>query len=186
MKLPIRRYAGPVHLVLSAHDVTRALHDIRQERVVGFDTETRPVFKRGVTHQPSLVQVATARAAHLVRLRYVDCAAALTEVLGNPHLIKTGIALADDLRQLKSLFPFEAHNVVDLGTLAQRHGLQQTGLRNLAGMFLRFRLTKGPQTSNWERPELSGSQITYAATDAWACRELFLHFENLGWLRPPP
>ena len=68
----------------------------------------------------------------------------------------------------------------DLGTIVQRHGLKQSGVRNLAGLFLGFRIPKGTKTSNWARSTLTEQQIVYAATDAWACRELYLRFEKLG------
>ena len=80
------------------------------------------------------------------------------------------------------MFPFDVANTLDLGVVARRRGIAQSGVRNLAGMFLDFRIPKGNRTSNWERPNLSPAQITYAATDAWACRELYLRFESLGML----
>ena len=70
--------------------------------------------------------------------------------------------------------------MVDLGIAAKRHGLEQSGVRNLAGLFLGFRIPKGAKTSNWSRPRLTQQQIVYAATDAWACRELYLRFRELG------
>ena len=161
--------------------------DIRQERVAGFDTETRPAFHKGQSYLPCLAQVATARAVYLFRLGRNDFSAELAELLASTEIAKSGISIADDLRQLKLLFPFDAKRVVDPGTVASRHGLSQTGLRNLAAIFLGFRIPKGNRTSNWAAPRLNPAQIAYAATDAWACRELYLHFEAAGMLdgRPP-
>jgi ribonuclease D len=178
--LPIRRYTGPVHLVANPQILEEAMADIRQEGVVGLDTETRPAFRKGESHLPCLVQVATARAVYLFQLQQVDCADALANLLAAPGIAKVGIALAHDLRQLKLLFPIAPATVLDLGSIAKRHGVRQTGLRNLAGMFLRFRIPKGTRTSNWATPRLSPAQINYAATDAWACRELFACFQRLG------
>jgi ribonuclease D len=96
------------------------------------------------------------------------------------------VALANDLRQLKLLFSFVEKNILDLGIVARRCGLRQTGLRNLAGIFLGIRIPKGAQTSNWAASQLSAAQITYAATDAWACRELFLRFQSLAWVAAQP
>ena len=180
--LPIRRYEGKVSLVTTLHDLQEARANIREERVVGLDTETRPSFRKGESHLPCLVQAATARAVYLFQLSRLDVFPALVELLAKPDLAKAGVALAYDLRQLKLVFPFTVENVVDLGVVARRRGLGQTGVRNLAGMFLGFRIPKGNRTSNWAAPRLSPAQITYAATDAWACRELFLRFESLGLL----
>ena len=180
VQLAVRRYDGPVWLVATTHDLERALHDIRREHVVGLDTETQPVFRKGQSHLPSLVQVATARAVYLFQLKRLEFSGALAEVLGNPAIIKAGIGLADDLLKLKKVFPFQEENVVDIGAVVRRHGVKQSGVRNLAGLFLGFRITKGSRTSNWGRPHLSRSQIIYAATDAWVCRELYLRFQKLG------
>jgi ribonuclease D len=178
--LPMRRYEGRIVVVADTHDLERAMHDIRREHVVGFDTETPPTFRKGQSHKPTLAQVATAHAVYLFQLRRLDCSGTLPELLENPGLVKAGVALADDLRKLKELFPFKERGIVDLGKIAHHHGLKQSGVRNLTGIFLGFRITKGPRTSNWRRPVLSPSQINYAATDAWVCRELYLRFQQLG------
>lgn len=184
--LPIRRYEGEVSLVATQPDLERALADLRQEDVVGFDTETRPAFRKGETHLPCLVQVATARRVYLFQLRQAQVFQVLAELLGETHVVKAGVALANDLRTLKLLFPFMESNVLDLGIVARRCHLNQTGLRNLAGIFLGVRIPKGARTSNWAAPRLSAAQITYAATDAWVCRELFLQFQSLGLLQAKP
>jgi len=123
---------------------------------------------------------ATGRGVYLFQLKRPEFSGALAEVLENNAITKVGIGLADDLQSLKKVFPFQEKNVVDLGAIVYRHGVKQSGVRNLAGIFLGFRVTKGCRTSNWGRPHLSRSQITYAATDAWVCRELYLRFQKLG------
>ena len=178
--LPIRRYEGGVCLVTTPQDRARALADLRHESVVGFDTETRPSFRKGESHPTCLVQAATAGAVYLFQLRRPDVLPILAELLAQPHTVKAGVGLAHDLRSLKLVFPFMEKNVLDLGVVARRCGLGQTGLRNLAGIFLGFRIPKGTRTSNWAAAQLSAQQIIYAATDAWVCRELFVRFQKLG------
>jgi ribonuclease D len=180
--LPIRRYEGEVCVVAEPHDVARALADIRQETVVGLDTETRPAFRKGEVHLPCLVQVATARTVYLFQLRRVDASHAIAEMLGEPHILKVGVALADDLRSLKKVFPFTEKSVLDLGIVARRAGFGQTGVRNLAGIFLGIRIPKGAKTTNWAVTHLTPQQIVYAATDAWVCRELYLSFREKGMI----
>jgi len=181
-ELPIRRYEGRVSLVETPQELAAAREDLRQERVVGLDTETRPSFRKGETHLPCLVQAATAQAVYLFQLNRLDVFPALAELLAKPEVRKTGVGLAYDLQQLKQVFPFIVENVLDLGVIARRRGLGQTGVRNLAGMLLGCRIPKGNRTSNWAAPRLSPAQIAYAATDAWACRELYLSFEQQGLL----
>jgi len=178
--LPIRRYAGEVRVVAAAHDLAQAMADIRQETVVGFDTETRPAFRPGESYPPSLAQVATARAVYLFQLQRADAAAAVADMLAKDSIVKAGVALADDLKALRKLVAFAEKSVVDLGALAARHGLKQTGVRSLAALLLGLRIPKGTKTSNWARQRLTAQQVAYAATDAWACRELFLRFQGLG------
>ena len=180
--LPIRRYEGEIHLVEDARALERAAEDIHRDEVVGFDTETRPSFRPGESHPPALAQVATARAVYLFPLLRLDCSAALAPLLSARGILKTGISLADDLKKLRQSIAFTETAVLDLGHVAQRHGLKQTGLRNLTGIFLGTRVPKGAKTTNWAAHRLSAQQITYAATDAWACRELYLKFRELGLL----
>ena len=181
-ELPIRRYEGGVTLVETPADLKGAMADIQQESVVGLDTETRPSFRKGESHLPCLVQVATARAVHLFPLERLDCSRELAKLLADPLIIKAGVSLAHDLRQLKLVFPFEPASVLDLGDVARHGGVGQSGVRNLAANFLGFRIPKGNRTSNWAARHLSPAQITYAATDAWACRELYLRFKELRLL----
>ena len=178
--LPIRRYEGPVSVIAAPHQLAAAMDDLLQETLVGFDTETRPAFRPGESYPPSLAQLATARAVYLFQVRHAEVAAAVARVLAESRIVKTGVSIADDLKSLTKLVAFGEKSVVDVGLRAQRHGLQQSGVRNLAGLFLGFRIPKGTKTSNWARHTLTEQQIVYAATDAWACRELYLRFEELG------
>jgi ribonuclease D len=183
--LPIRRYEGRITLVDSPERLDEARSVICREQMVGLDTETRPAFRRGESHLPCLVQVATADAVYLFPLRHGDSFPVLAALLEAPGIVKAGVALAFDLRQLRLVFPFAEENVVELGAIARRAGLEQAGVRNLAGIVLQYRIPKGNRTSNWAAARLSASQVTYAATDAWICRELYLEFENRGLISTP-
>ena len=178
-QLPIRRYEGPVHVVARHSDLGHAMQDILQEGVVGFDTETRPAFRPGESYPPSLVQFATASAVYLLQVQQQDLLGAMAEVLSSEKIVKVGVSVTDDIRNLKKLFEFDERSVVDLGKVAKRHGLKQTGVRNLAGIFLGARIPKGAKTTNWAVRRLTPQQIAYAATDAWVCRELYLRFNEL-------
>jgi len=179
IELPIRRYVGSVHVVAGHADLQRAMQDILQESVVGFDTETRPAFRPGESYLPSLVQFATASAVYLLQVQQQDLSGPVREVLSSEKIIKVGVSVTDDMRNLKKLFQFDERSVVDLGKVAERNGLKQTGIRNLAGIFLGTRIPKGTKTTNWAARRLTPQQIAYAATDAWACRELYLRFKEL-------
>jgi ribonuclease D len=168
-------------MVASPKDFDRAWEDLAGEKyAVGWDTETRPAFKVGESYLPSLVQAATGRAVYIFQLAKMDFSKVVGGLFAEPSIVKPGISVADDLKKLKQVFAFEETSVLDLGTVAKRHGLKQTGLRNMAGIFLGIRVAKGSKTTNWAAPRLTEQQINYAATDAWACRELYLKFKELG------
>jgi len=177
--LAVRRYDGRVVLVTNTAEAEQAAEDFAGERLVGFDTETRPTFKVGQKFPVALAQVATARAVYLFQLPRMDCAPVLRALLESAT-IKAGVGIGDDIKALRELFAFEPQSIVDLGALARRKGYERSGVRALAAMLLGFRIPKGTKTSNWAAPRLSPQQIAYAATDAWACRELHLMFETRG------
>jgi ribonuclease D len=178
-QLPIRRYEGSVHVVAGPPDLQHAMQDILQENVIGFDTETRPAFRPGESYLPSLVQFATASAVYLLQAQQQDLFGAMREILSSEKIIKVGVSVTDDMRNLRKVFEFDENSVVDLGKVARRHGMKQTGVRNLAGIFLGARIPKGATTTNWAARHLTPQQIAYAATDAWVCRELYLRFKEL-------
>ena len=181
-ELPIQRFEGEVRLVAGPRDLEPAMADLLGETVIGFDTETRPAFRVGESYLPCLAQAATARAAYLFQLARADFSAPLAELLGAEGIVKAGVGIGEDLKQMKKLFPFEQKATLDLGELARAHGLKHSGVRYLAALFLGIRIPKGSKTSNWATRRLSAQQITYAATDAWVCRQLYLKFEALGML----
>ena len=180
--LPIQRYEGETVVVASPVELERAHADFAQEALVGIDTETRPAFRKGESYPPSLVQVATGKAVYLFQIQQVDCSAVLKDLLNSESVVKAGVSLAYDLRQLKHVFAFAEQSIVDVGWAAKRQGLEQTGVRNLAALFLGLRIPKGAKTTNWSSHRLTQQQIAYAATDAWVCRQLYLRFEELGVL----
>ena len=176
--LPLKRYEGEVVMVHSRAALERAVEDLHAERVVGWDTETRPAFRPGESYLPSVVQMATASAVYLFQPRRFDVAHELSGFFAAAAMLKVGISVADDLKKLGRLFegrfPEAPAGVLDAGHVAKRHGMAQTGLRNLAGIFLGVRVGKGPKTTNWAATHLTDAQVAYAATDAWICRELYL------------
>jgi len=181
-RLPIVRYAGSIRLVSTAADLQHAAQDILQESVIGFDTETRPAFRPGEAYLPSLVQFATASAVYLLQVQHQELFDVTRDILSSPKVIKAGVSVTDDVRALQKLFAFDEQSVLDLGKIARRHGLKQTGVRNLAAIFLGARIPKGAKTTNWAARRLTPEQIAYAATDAWTCRELYVRFKELKFV----
>ena len=172
--LPIRKYEGPIHLIEHDANVAPACDALRRETLIGFDIETRPSFSVGESYPPALLQLAGAGAAYVFQLHKISAISPLLDLLADPAITKAGVALADDLKKLRAVYTFAPAAFTDLGHLARAQNYRQTGLRALSGILLGFRLSKKEQRSNWAAPRLTRSQITYAATDAWASRELYL------------
>jgi ribonuclease D len=177
-QLPLFRYQGPIHLIRTSEELARWTPVLRQEKVLGFDTETRPSFRRGQSYLPSVVQIAGAEAVFVIQLARLENTGLLAVLLSSPDILKTGIALQQDLVKLREKFGFTPRSILDLVPIASRVKIAKTGLRNLAGLLLGYRISKQAQVSNWAAPTLTPSQIQYAATDAWISRELFFALEK--------
>ncbi len=173
-QLPLRQYEGPVRIVKDDADVPDMMRALHQERVLGFDTESRPAFQRGQSFPVSLIQFATVDTVYLVQIQQLQNPERIWTVFGAADVIKTGVAIQHDLRKLGEMAEVTPAGFVDLAAIATRMGFKKTGLRGLAAAILGIRVSKGAQRSNWAREELTEAQIRYAATDAWVAREIYL------------
>jgi len=180
--LPLTAFVGKIILVECDRQLHQAMHVLHQEELLGFDTETRPIFKKGQIPPPALLQLAGHKDVYIFQLGKLQDKAVLTELLASRHIIKSGVSVRDDLKGLKNHFEFTERRFVDLGEVAKRLGMMTHGLRNLSANLLGVRISKGAQCSNWAREALATKQIIYAATDAWISRELYLKFDELGTL----
>ncbi|MGF1451502.1 MAG: 3'-5' exonuclease [Opitutales bacterium] len=172
-ELPLIRFTERVHLVTTGAALQLAVRRLSQEQLLGFDTESRPSFRKGQNFPVSLVQLAGSEGVYLIQLGRVGNLSALVPLLENPAIIKAGVALHDDVRRLREVVPFEAGGFAEVSDLSRDLGVENTGLRPLAALFMNGRISKGAQLSNWAKPRLSRKQIIYAATDAWVSRELY-------------
>lgn len=179
--LPLFQYSGEVVLVQNRADAKNAEKYLLSQKVLGFDTETKPSFRKGKTHKPSLVQLATHEAVFLFALQALPFGEEIIKTLEHEKIVKAGVAIHDDLAALQKLMPFAPQNTVDLGLVARPKTGCRSGLRSLAAHFLGVRISKAQQCSDWSK-ELSAKQICYAATDAWVSRELFLAMHKQGFM----
>lgn len=173
-ELPLIRFHGAINVAEDSKSFNRFASRLKKQRVLGFDIECKPNFKRGPNNPPALIQLATADQAFLFRLFPVMKLGRLIDILEDPEIIKTGVAIKDDLKNLIKIEDFKPAGFEDLATLAKSLKVEQTGLRNLTAIFFKQRLSKSAQLSNWQKRPLTPSQINYAATDAWISRELYL------------
>jgi ribonuclease D len=171
--LPVIRYKGSIKIIKNDDELDAFLSKIPDGTVTGFDTETRPVFRRGQNRLPALVQIALPETVLLVKLNPRELPPALIKFFERDSVKKTGVGLRDDIASLKNISPFTARGFIDLSDIASPKGIVQTGVRALAARYLRGRVSKTEQKSNWERKNLTDKQKNYAATDAWACALIY-------------
>ena len=179
-RFPLSRYEGPIHLINNSEQIEEAVSILSQETLLGFDTETRPTFKKGQSYPVALLQLAGSRGVYIFQLLRLNDFDGLGNILSNPQIFKAGVAIRDDIRKLRKLFPFQPCGFVEISAHTQKMGIINTGLRSLTAIFLEQRVSKGAQVTNWSRTSLTPAQITYAATDAWISRELYRKLEALN------
>ena len=175
-KLPSGAFPGEIHIIEKPGlEYAKAIAYLMSQKVIGFDTETRPVFAANMPHHDvALLQLSGPDKAYLFRVNKLGMRKLMCSVLSNPDIIKVGAAVHDDVRGLQHYRRFEARNFVDLQKLASEWGVRDKSVKKMSAIILGCRISKTQQLSNWEAEELSRSQQLYAATDAWICREMYL------------
>jgi ribonuclease D len=146
--------------------------------LLGFDTETRPTFKKGRKNSVSLIQLSTEYLACLFRINKIGIPDELAGLLSDPSVTKAGVAVHDDIRFLKSIRKFTPDGFIDLQTLVKNFGIQSSGLKKLTAIVLGFRISKRQQVTDWEAEQLTEAQLIYAATDAWVCHQIYKKLIN--------
>ena len=179
--LPVDAFNGEIVVVDFAHDVKKILPYLKKQKILGFDTEAKPSFKKGVKNEVALLQLSTEKKAFLFRLNKMGLTPELISILNDPLITKVGVAISDDLKDLKRLLEFNPNGFVEIQEKVKEFEIENFGLKKLSGLLLGFRISKAQQTSNWEAEKLSVQQIKYAATDAWVSLEIYnrlLELEN--------
>ena len=176
--LPQIKFNGDVEVLSSNDNVQAAVNYLMNYDLIGFDTETKPTFVKGPLNPPSIMQLACIDKVYIFQLDNESLYKKLFPILSNENITKCGVSVDRDLIELMYLSPFDPLSFVDLGNIARDNDVPHHGLRGLVAMFLKHRISKGAQISDWSKTVLSQSQITYAATDAWISLKLFEAFEQ--------
>ncbi len=178
--LPIKKWEGEVRLINDDAAMDAAIARLKREKILGFDTETKPVFRKGVTHNPCILQLAGEHEVTIFQLKLLQNLSQLAQILSDGDIMKVGVGLANDIEQLQPIIPFNPEGFVDLANIARNANIQSRGLRSMAARFFGFRISKRAQCSNWEVKQLKKFQIQYAATDAWVSREIYQIMNRQG------
>lgn len=172
--LPIGAFHGEIVVVDTPQAIVEAAAYLSAQPLIGFDTETRPSFSKGVSNKISLLQLSSEERAFLFRLNKVALERPLLRLLESPKTIKIGAAIRDDIRGLQKLRCFTPKGFVDLQRLVGKYGINELSLRKMAAITLQIKISKAQRLSNWEAATLTPAQQLYAATDAWVSREIYV------------
>ncbi|MCK4664975.1 MAG: 3'-5' exonuclease domain-containing protein 2 [Bacteroidales bacterium] len=175
-QLPLDNFKGDIMLIDNDEKAIYAISYLKNQTLLGFDTETRPTFKKGKKNKVALLQLATSERAFIFRLNYIGLPKELTEIFEDKNIKKVGVAIKRDIVELQELRHFIPDSFVELQDYVKEFGIENFGIKKLTGLLLNFRISKSQQTSNWENIKLSEAQKKYAATDAWVC---YLIYQNL-------
>ena len=181
-KYPLIDFTGTIHLVETLKDISQFCNTISQANIIGFDTETKPSFKKGVNHDVSLVQLSVDNDVFLFRINKIGLIQELIDVFNNPNLVKIGIDIKNDLLGLQKIKKINPLNFIDLNELAKKNNFQSIGAVKLTIMMLGFRISKRQRLSDWNLDILSDQQKIYAAIDAWICPKIFKAFKQKNYL----
>ena len=171
-------FRGEIVLVEDIETFKRVIPRLLSNTILGFDTETRPSFRKGRKNKVSLIQLATGDLACLFRINKIGIPEELIGLLANPEVIKAGVAIHDDIRFLKGVKKFIPSGFIDLQKFVKDYGIESSGLKKLAAIILGFRISKSQQVTDWEADSLTEAQQVYAATDAWVCYEIYSKLIN--------
>lgn len=172
-ELPLKAFEGEVEVIASPEQVERAFAEINKHSLVGFDTETKPVFVRGHQNKVSLLQIGLPKKVFLIRLNKTGMEPAIIHFLENESVGKAGVALRDDIKALQRLKNYKPAGFIELADMSKQAGLEVESVKKLTALLLGFRISKSAQTSNWEADTFNEKQISYAATDAWVCLQIY-------------
>ncbi|MFR9650467.1 MAG: 3'-5' exonuclease [Rikenellaceae bacterium] len=171
--LPSLMFKGEIVVVDREEQIGAACRDLLSEPIIGFDTETRPSFKAGVSYKVSLLQLSTKRRCYLFRLNKIALDREILRVLESTTTIKVGADVAGDMRSLNGLRRFKERGFIDLQHIAWQWGVEELSLRKMSAIVLGSKISKAQRLSNWEAATLTEQQQGYAATDAWSCIEIY-------------
>ena len=164
-EMPKAAFPGRIHVIQTESEAEKAVAYLQSQAILGIDSETRPSFTKGHSHKVALLQISSDECCFLFRLNMTGLTQPIIELLENPEVIKVGLSLKDDFMMLQEYVrPF---------------GIQDKSLQKIYGILFREKISKSQRLSNWEADVLTDAQKQYAATDAWACLNIYHLLQDL-------
>lgn len=178
-ELPKAFFSGQIHVVQSEAETKKAVDYLKSRQAIGIDSETRPTFTKGQSHKVALLQISSENCCFLFRLNMIGLSQPLVDLLENPNVIKVGLSLKDDFMMLHKRAPFTQQNCIELQDYVRQFGIQDKSLQKIYAILFKQKISKSQRLSNWEADVLSDNQKQYAATDAWACLQIYNLLQEL-------
>ncbi len=172
-ELPSGAFEGEIEVIDNEDSALKACEVLRAAGAIGFDTETRPSFRKGVTNTVALLQLSTSTRAFLFRICDMPLPQCVAELFEDTSVLKIGAAIRDDIRTLQHSRKFTSGGFIDLQHIVNEYGIAELSVRKFGGIVLGIRISKAQRLSNWEAKTLTPAQQSYAATDAWVCLEVY-------------
>lgn len=172
-ELPIYQFDGGIFVIDTFEKLDYYLPLLDNQYILGFDTETRPSFKKGKVNPVSLLQITTNNEAFLIRINKIGLPEEIKKILSDKNVKKIGLAIKDDIKILREISDFDPNSFIDLQDYVEDFGIEAKSLKKITAIVLNKRISKSQQVTNWEKAELTDAQKTYAATDAWACLKIY-------------
>ena len=176
----MENFCGRVIVAQTEKEVQQAIKHLSSFPVIGFDTETRPVYKKGTVRGAALMQLSTQDTCFLIRLNLVGFPPCLIEFLSNPQIQKIGLSLRDDFLSMNRRVSVEPKGFVDLQQLVPQHGFADISLQKIYAILFQKKISKRQRLTNWEAEILTDAQKKYAALDAWACLKIYDALQQLN------
>lgn len=172
-ELPIEKFDGDIIVIDHSREVKEACKYLSSQTALGFDTETKPAFKRGQINKVALMQLSTDTVCYLFRLNQIGYPDELEALLGDPSIKKIGLSLRDDFAAIRKRSLRIPMNFVDLQAFVDQYGIEDNSLQKIYAILFGKKISKNQRVSNWEAASLTPAQQSYAAIDAWACLRIY-------------
>lgn len=186
-ELPAAEFNGKIRLIDEPAKVDKAIAELREADLIGFDTETRPSFRKGVVYNVSLIQLSTDKCSYLFRTNIIGFPKSLMELLEDESKLKVGLSLKDDFHSIAKSCDVNPKGFIDLQTFVKNYKIADNSLSKLYAILFGERISKGQRLTNWESDQLNDLQQAYAALDAYACIKIYKHLKagNFNPLKSP-
>lgn len=172
--LPVVEYQGRIVTIQTEEDANKAIEYLSTFSILGFDTETKPAFKKGVINKVALLQLSTEDTCFLFRLNMIGMPAALSALLANESVLKVGLSLKDDFAQLNRLAGITPRGFIELQSFVKPFGIADNSLQKIFAILFKQKISKKQRLTNWAADILTDAQKKYASLDAWACLKIYL------------